>query len=455
MIWYIPLSERTAVSRLFLIPQRNDVGDRMGFLRMGALSAADDATISPDLGLADSAAIETPPTAPADSAKVSLGLPELPGVVPVTPFPVPWRHPIRAGFWITRMVWGLASLVFFLSVISAIPIVNFLSLGYLLEVEGRVARTGRFRDAFPLLNDAPRFGSIALGIWLWLLPLRYVSGVAADARLIDPGSSADFRLSLLANLLWGAITIHLVMALARGGSPDCFVRPFKNFFWLRARLREGNYLATAGEHVGRFVRQLRLRHHFWLGVRGFAVAFAWLLVPTAIYASTNRPQAGSVLAVLIGGSLLMFTLSWVAFLQARFTAENRFSAGFELRKVRQLWGHAPLCWTLAMIVLYALSLPFYIFKAFSPPLDAQWPFLVIFVVSIYPTRIMTGWAYRQAVRRLDQGRRAHWSIRWLCGGVLMPLLAAYVFILFFTQFLGAEGKQTLFQHHALLLPSPF
>jgi hypothetical protein len=36
-----------------------------------------------------------------------------------------------------------------------------------------------------------------------------------------------------------------------------------------------------------------------------------------------------------------------------------------------------------------------------------------------------------------------------------PLVAVYVFLLFFTQFIGQHGKGVLFEHHALLLPVPF
>ena len=76
----------------------------------------------------------------------------------------------------------------------------------------------------------------------------------------------------------------------------------------------------------------------------------------------------------------------------------------------------------------------------------------IFIVSIFPARVFTGWAYHQAVRRLN---RAHFTWRLASGVVLMPTLMFYTFLLFFTQFIGASGKLVLFQHHALLLPRPF
>ena len=39
--------------------------------------------------------------------------------------------------------------------------------------------------------------------------------------------------------------------------------------------------------------------------------------------------------------------------------------------------------------------------------------------------------------------------------LLAALLAAYLFLLFFTPAIDAFGRRTLFDHHALLLPTPF
>ncbi len=369
--------------------------------------------------------------------------------------PVPWKHPLKFGFWAVKTIFGLASLIFMLAVVAAIPIVNFLALGYLLEVEGRIARTGRFKDVFPLLNDAPRIGSIALGVWLFLLPLRFLGGWAADAALIDPGSSGAIGSAIGLNILWVLISAHLIFALARGGSPGCFVRPFKNIFWLVKQLRSGSYLQTANQQIAEFVKRLRIRHHLWFGLRGFGVAFVWLFIPTLFYAAVQRPEGPQILLMLLGGLLLTITLSWVPFLQARFAAENNFRAGLQLGEVRRLYRYAPVAWTLATVVLYLLALPLYLFKAFLLPADAMWLITLIFIVSIYPTKVITGWAYHRAVKKQREGLLAHYSIRWLCTGVLMPLLGIFVFILFFTQFLGEQGKEVLFHHHALLLPAPF
>ena len=66
---------------------------------------------------------------------------DLPVELRLPTFPVPWRHPIRATVWTVRSLFGLLSLLLLLAIVAAIPIVNFVALGYLLEV---VLDTGGF-----------------------------------------------------------------------------------------------------------------------------------------------------------------------------------------------------------------------------------------------------------------------------------------------------------------------
>lgn len=371
------------------------------------------------------------------------------------PFPG-WRRPLRSLLWGVRGLFGMASLILLLAVIAAVPILNFVALGYLLEVEGRVGRSGRLRDGFPLLDLAPRLGSIALGTYLCLLPLRLISTNAAAAHIIAPGSVHDLRMQTLRWIAGLIVGTHITLALARGGSLTCFVRPIKNARWLFAQLRSGRYFDTAGRHVRAFVAGFRLWHHFLLGWRGFWAALAWLALPTLIYASVRNAGAVAALQMLLGGALLVLVFAWVPFLQARVAVENRFRAGLELREVRTLFQYAPWAWLSALVVTYVLALPLYLFKAFSPPQDALWPITLIYIVSIYPVRLVTGWAYHRATRRRLEGRRSQRVTRILVRvGAILPLLAAYVFILYFTQFLGVGGKLTLYEHHAFLLPWPY
>jgi hypothetical protein len=370
-------------------------------------------------------------------------------------FPVPWRYPIRCTVWLVRAVFGLGSLVLLLAVLAAIPIVNVVALGYLLEVEGRVARTGKIKSGFLLLDVAPRLGAIALGVYLWLIPLRLIASASADAQIINPGGTAARNLAFVSATLWAAISAHLCLALARGGSFWTFFRPLKNLLWFRKQMREGDYWEHASAHIRDFIGRLQLRHHFSLGLRGFFVAFLWLVIPSAFFAA-GKPQGLSALMPLLGGLMLIFVFSWVPFLQARFAATNQFRAGFELRAVRNLFPYAPFAWLVTLLVVYASALPIYLFKGFLLPPDALWPITLIFIVANYPARVLTGWAYHRAVARQTLGRRSWWITRAILRFPLMlAILLVFVAILFFTQYIGEHGRAELFKHHAFLLPWPY
>lgn len=371
----------------------------------------------------------------------------------IPPCPVPWRNPLRFGAWLAELSFGLVSLFLFLSVLAALPLLNFLALGYLLEAEGRVARTGKLRYCLPLLPLASRLGSIALGVWLWLVPVRWVSDAAVDAAIIAPGSTIAGAWWIGSLMVSVGVALHLIFALARGGGFGCFFRPIKNVRWLRRQLRDEDYWLTANAAVRDFFNALQIPAHFLLGLKGYAAVFAWVVIPTALLAVLQDPQQpGQVILTLLGGALLIPVLAWAPFLQARLAAEGRFRAGFELKAIREAFRRTPISWQLCLVLLYALSLPLYLFKVAALPRDAIWLETPIFIASIYPARILIGWAYGRAVRKPT---RSWMLLRWTMRILIVPLLAFYVFLLFFTPSIGAYGRRVLFDHHALLLPAPF
>lgn len=381
-------------------------------------------------------------------------LPPLPNFPPVPRCPHLLKHPIRAAGWFVRNGLGILALIGLWSVVAAIPIVQILALGYLLEVEGRVARSGRLRDAFPMLELAPRLGSIVLGVGFWLLPLMFIASYASDANLIAPGGKAAANWETVKAIAIVCVTIHLCLALARGGRLSCFFRPIKNvrYFLGQQRSVDGNYWQTAEKNVRDFVARWRLGHLFSLGLRGLIGAFAWLAIPTFLFAAADKPEGGLVLITVFGGLWLMLVFSWLPFLQARFAAENRLRAFFEWRTIRQAFRRAPLAFLFAILGVYVFALPLYLSKVALPPRDAVVLLTPLFIVSIYPAKVLSGWAYHRAMQKTEPA----WFLwRWLSRWGIVPLLAAYVFLLYFTQFIGAQGKLVLFQHHAFLLPVPF
>lgn len=369
------------------------------------------------------------------------------------PFPRPWQRPFASIAWIARLSFGLVSLVALLSILAAIPVLNLLVIGYLLEAQGRVARTGRLTYCVPLLPLAPRLGSIALGVSLWLVPIIFISDAAADAALIAPTSPVAFGWQVAKAAVSVGIGIHLVLALARGGTLGTFVRPIKNVRWLIGQLREGTYFQTADFAIRDFIAALRLRHHFWLGLRGYLGTFAWIAIPTALFvALRDVEKPGQVLVTLAGGALLIPTLAWVPWLQCRFAMEQRMSAFLQLRTIREEYRRCPFLFTLAVVILYAVTLPLFFFKVAVPPRDAVFLMTPVFLTLLYPAKIFIAWVYSRAIRR----EHRTWLIwRWTWRLVLLPLLAIYIFLLFLTPAISAYGRRVLFEHPALLLPAPF
>ena len=368
--------------------------------------------------------------------------------------PSPFQHPIQASYWLFELLFGLLSMFALLAFLAAVPIVNFLALGYMLEAQGNVARTGKLRNAFPLLSLAPRLGGVAAGTWFWWWAVRLVSDAASDARLIAPGTATANAWLIGLRIFAAVVSVHLILAIARGGRLGLFFWPTPlNALWLWKRVRQGDYLDSAGYAVREFIRSLRLRYHFGLGLRGFVLAFAWLFIPTLLFSAlrdTSKPEQAVV--TLIGGAMLACVLSWVPFLQTHFAAQNRWRAMFELRTIRELYRKAPIAMFMAAVLLYALSLPLYLFKVAALPRDVYWLLTPVFILTIYPAKILVGWAYAHAIRR---DRRASVWIRWPLNLIQFGLLGIYVFILFFTPAIGAAGRAVLFQHHGILLPWPF
>ena len=113
---------------------------------------------------------------------------------------------------------------------------------------------------------------------------------------------------------------------------------------------------------------------------------------------------------------------------------------------------SPIAWLLAVFIVFVTAIPPYLLKAVDYPPDARWLGTLVFIATIYPGRIVTAWAYGRATRRED---RAWFGFRWLSRTVMLPLLLAYVVVLFLTQYVTAQGRADMFFHHAFMLPVPF
>ena len=343
-------------------------------------------------------------------------------------------------------LFGAATLIVFLSFLSTYPLLQMLSLGYLLEASGRVARTGRLRDGFPGVRKAARLGSIVFGAWLLMWPVRFTSTMAVDARLIEPGSRADRGWSAALTVLTVLTVVHIIGACWRGGRLRHFLWP-RPIRLLRDLFRRGAYARTRDAACD-FIASLRLPYYFWLGLRGFVGGLIWLFLPISLMAAgAKAPLLG-----FVGALWLMVVLLYLPFVQTRFAAENRFGAMFSARGARQWFRRAPIMFWLSLFCTLLFALPLYLLKIEIVPREAAWLPSLFFVVFIFPARLLTGWSCGYAARR---PRNRNWFLRQFVRLAMLPVVAFYVFLVFFTQYTSWHGVASLYEQHAFLVPVPF
>ena len=419
-------------------------------------------------------------------------------VVPTIPWPKSWPMRIWYGLcWGLEWLFGLASVIGWLAVLAAVPIVNFISLGYLLEASGRVAQSSRLRDGFIDMPKYARIGSLVAGTWLWLWLPRLLSSYATDAWLIDPGSASAGAWRIGQIVMTTLVIGHILLAWYSGGRLRHFFWPFLAPFqlaakvlfggiigpilrpaitWLSPKLAEDLYVARplstwfppailwAGIRRGRmyaeardavwdFVVSLRLPQQFWLGLRGFAGAIAWLILPSLMMMfGTSGQGPGSILIGYLGTLGLAIVLLFLPFLQTHFAAENRLAAMFEVGRVTRQFIRAPIAFWFALTVTLLFALPLYLLKIEPPPRDLWWTLTIFFILFIYPARLATGWAVGRARKRIRPRFILSGLFAWAAA---MPVIVFYLLILFFTQYTSFLGPASLLEQHAFLLPVPF
>lgn len=361
------------------------------------------------------------------------------------------RWLIAAIFSGIESLLGLVSLLIGLAFLAAVPILQFLSLGYLLESGGRVARTGQLRQGFIGLRQAAQMGSLVLGSWLVLLPVRLVSGVVQSAWVIDPGGEGARRCRLILLFLIGLTALHLIATWSRGSRLLYFFWPF-NVLWMVRRIRQGNFWGQSRDAVWDTFASLRLPYYFWLGCRGFLGALIWLIVPVSLLALGRLGTPGAIFLGLIGSALFIGVVLYLPFLQIRLASTNRLKAVFAMGAVTQDYCRAPWAMSFAFVVTLLSALPLYLLKIEMIPRDAAWLVSLFFVAFIFPARLLTGWAVARA--QLRPAPR-HWFFRWTGRLPLWTAAIFYVLVVYFTQFTSWYGIWSLYEQHAFLLPVPF
>jgi hypothetical protein len=347
---------------------------------------------------------------------------------------------------------GLLCLAAGLAIFSVVPLLNFISLGYLLHVSAQVARSGRIRDGFPGVRRASRIGSFVVGALLICIPARVLSGLWKDAEIVAPGSTGA-SLWRIATFLVTAVTLFQILwASLRGGRLHHFLwpAPLRFLAWLKSP----DKVSLIRDRLSAAIAGLRLPFLFWLGARAFAGTFLWLLLPVGILiaAAQKAPESGGAILSLLGGLLLMPVVLYLPFLQVRFALEGRFRALFEIGVIRQNFKRAPLAFWCALLATLLFALPLYLLKIELPPRGIVWLPSLVFVLFIFPARLLTGWAFGRARR---QPSPRHGLIQWASRLGLLPVILLYVVIVYLSQYLSWNGTLGLLEQHAFLVPAPW
>jgi hypothetical protein len=369
------------------------------------------------------------------------------------PFPGFW-HPLRSLWWCLHIGFGVLCIVLTLAVLAAIPALNILALGYLIEPQRRVAVSGRLRDGFPLMILAPRLGIMLLCVLLFQLPLRFQATRVSDAMvLLGPDHARTQAFATALTVMQWFIGTHLVFAILNGSTLSCYLRPIRN---LRRGLKL--LLTSAGRSelsvgIDLVISILQPLRHFLAGLRAYFGAVIWLIIPASLlvaYSPPDRVKPVFGLLAAIGVVLMILVVAWLPFLQVQQIVAGRFKAILAVREIRRRIRTAPFAWMFSTILFCVMTLPLYLGKVRLPPADALLILTPVFVVLIYPARLAVAWAWHRGSRPTPARRLYHVVARLL----MIPILAVYAIFLLLTPTISELGRAAPFENPAFLGPLP-
>ncbi|MCA9033998.1 MAG: hypothetical protein KDA91_02655 [Planctomycetaceae bacterium] len=366
------------------------------------------------------------------------------------------RKPFRSLWWLVHISFGAICLILILAVFAAIPGLNLLTLGYMLDGQRRVALSGRLRDGFPLMKLAPRLGVVAIFTLLFLIPVRLLSTMCNAALIVRGGTDVSSDGLLLGLTILKTVTaMHLILAIMNGGTVGCFLRPIRNVRRIGKALVDRTFASERQHWIVEVWGILRPAYHFMLGLKAVLGAFLWLAIPTSLlvaYSAPGRVAPGFAVLSFLGGLLLVLVAGWLPALQVQQAVSGRFMDIFRLRIARSMIRNSPVAWLFASVVLYAMTLPLYLAKIRLLPSDAFLVLTPVFIVAIYPSRILIAKAFHRSQSREQS---AGFGFRWIARLLAFPLLALYVLFLFLTPTISELGRAAPLENHAFMSPVPY
>ena len=418
----------------------------------------------------------------------------------------PRRSWVFGGFDAVRKFFehciGATSIVFCVAIAANIPVIQFLSFGYLLEVSGRLARGGSVKDSMVGVGKASKIGGVLLGTWLLLIPIRFFSdAIWYEAYLIDPTSVQTQAMRIVQFLLIGLTLLQIAAAWICGGkfryffwqlvAPFSFgvwlfrrmlgsglTRPILNFFFrwispnlvndlcnaqpptdwfvpaiLWKKLRSGSFYSGMRDGLWDFVFSLNLWHYWKLGFLGFLGSAIWLALPTALLVGATRlTGAAAVFCGVFGAMFAVPIFVTLMFQQTHFARDQKFSSFWQPMQVLAIFRRAPIAHVAALLSALVFALPLFILKIEQIPSELLWTLSIVFVLFSWPSRIAIGLAYRRGTKKTNRG---YWWIRWPEMMLALPIAALFVLILSLTRYVSWHGAFSMIENHVFLLPAPF
>lgn len=391
--------------------------------------------------------------------------------------------------------YGVFSLFLILAVLAGTPILQFLCLGYFLEVSGRIGRTGKFRNGFFGIKKASRVGGVLIGTYLLLIPARYLTYLWYSSQLIDATSTQTNVVRMLQFTITTLLVLHIVAAWFCGGKlrhffwplvapfsltawvvrylastavvrkslnqtvgqiaprfvqDICRVQPLTDWFMpaiLFKHVLKGTLVSDARDRLWDGVTSLNLTYYFSLGVRGFLASMVWLILPTLCLISN------SYFLQFIGVMALAVVSIYLPFMQVHFASENRFRAMFEVRKVREVFRRAPIRFWMALLLVLALAIPLYLLKIERIPNELNWLLTIFFVGFMLPAKFVAGWAYARGAHRGETRSSKLLTIPVRLAQI--PLIFIFPLFVYLSKFTSWNGAYSFFEQHAFLVPAPF
>jgi len=360
---------------------------------------------------------------------------------------------IQSILGVPHRIFQFAALLFLLAVCSTIPILQWASLGYMLDAGSRIATSGRWRSGLPGLKLAGRIGVILFGSAITFLPVWLVRDFAITGQLIDPLSNQAFNLETISWVMFGFWICHVIWAAVRGGKWWHFLWPQPVRF-----LREGWRPSLWNKALDRLASQfsrMQIPRLLWLGFRAFIGGLCWLALPASLMAIGLRGEErtpAQALVGFVGAVLMMMAVMYVPFLQMNLARENRFRAIFEVSKVFRQYRAAPWAFMFANFFTLGLAIPLYLLRIEATPEEYVWLLCLFFVLFTLPAKWLTGWAIYRAERRVQ---KRIWLSRYPAFFIQWGFVPIYIGFVYLSLLVVWDGVASVFLQHAFLIPLPF